>query len=193
MTDIDQIVSQLSLEEKVSLLSGFNSWYTNKIDRANVPSIKMSDGPNGIRGDSNSGKSSACFPCAISIGSTWDLELINQLGEALGEEANAKDVDVLLGPTINIHRHPLGGRHFESFSEDPFLSGKIAVQYVNGVQSKNVAACLKHFVGNDTEFNRHAISSNIDERTLREIYLLPFEMGIKQGNAKVVMSAYNKL
>ena len=193
MKDIDQIVSQLTLEEKVSLLSGFNSWYTNKIDHANVPSIKMSDGPNGIRGDSNSGKSSACFPCAISIGSTWDLELINQLGEALGEEANAKDADVLLGPTINIHRHPLGGRHFESFSEDPFLSGKIAVQYVNGVQSKNVAACLKHFVGNDTEFNRHAISSNIDERTLREIYLLPFEMGIKQGNAKVVMSAYNKL
>ena len=193
MTDIDQIVSKLSLEEKVSLLSGFNSWYTNKIDHANIPSIKMSDGPNGIRGDSNSGKSSACFPCAISIGSTWDLQLINQLGEALGEEANAKDVDVLLGPTINIHRHPLGGRHFESFSEDPLLSGKIAVQYVNGVQSKNVAACLKHFVGNDTEFNRHSISSNIDERTLREIYLLPFEMGIKQGNAKVVMSAYNKL
>ncbi len=89
MTDIDQIVCQLSLEEKVSLLSGFNYWYTNKIDHANVPSIKMSDGPNGIRGDSNSGKSSACFPCAISIGSTWDLELINQLGEALGEEANA--------------------------------------------------------------------------------------------------------
>ena len=90
MKDIDQIVSQLSLEEKVSLLSGFNSWYTNKINHANIPSIKMSDGPNGIRGDSNSGKSSACFPCAISIGSTWDLELINQLGEALGEEANAK-------------------------------------------------------------------------------------------------------
>ena len=107
MTDIDQIVCQLSLEEKVSLLSGFNYWYTNKIDHANVPSIKMSDGPNGIRGDSNSGKSSACFPCAISIGSTWDLELINQLGEALGEEANAKEVDVLLGLTINIHRHPL--------------------------------------------------------------------------------------
>jgi len=193
MSGIDQIVRQLSLEEKVSLLSGFNSWYTNKIDHANVPSIKMSDGPNGVRGDSNSGKTSACFPCAISIGSTWDLDLVHQLGIALGEEANAKDVDVLLGPTINIHRHPLGGRHFESFSEDPLLTGKIAVQYVKGVQSKNVAACLKHFVGNDTEFDRHAISSNIDERTLREIYLLPFEMGVKQGNAKVVMSAYNKL
>ena len=193
MSKIDQIISQLTLEEKVSMLSGFNSWYTHKIDHADVPSIKMSDGPNGVRGDSTSGKTSACFPCAISIGSTWDLPLIKQLGVALGEEAKAKDVDVLLGPTINIHRHPLGGRHFESFSEDPLLTGKIAVEYLQGVQSKDVAACLKHFVGNDTEYQRHAISSNIDEQTLREIYLLPFEMGVKQGDAKVVMSAYNKL
>ena len=193
MTNIDQIIKTLTLDEKVSLLSGFNSWYTNKIEKKNIPSIKMSDGPNGVRGDSNSGKSSACFPCAISIGSTWDLSLINDIGIALGEEAQAKDVDVLLGPTINIHRHPLGGRHFESFSEDPFLTGKIATNYVQGVQSKNVAACLKHFVGNDTEYERHSISSNIDAQTLREIYLLPFEMGIKEGNAKVVMSAYNKL
>ena len=193
MTNIDQIIKTLTLDEKVSLLSGFNSWYTNKIEKKNIPSIKMSDGPNGVRGDSNSGKSSACFPCAISIGSTWDLSLINDIGIALGEEAQAKDVDVLLGPTINIHRHPLGGRHFESFSEDPFLTGKIATNYVQGVQSKNVAACLKHFVGNDTEYERHSVSSNIDAQTLREIYLLPFEMGIKEGNAKVVMSAYNKL
>ena len=193
MKNIDQIINKLTLKEKISLLSGFNSWYTNKIEEKNVPSIKMSDGPNGVRGDSNSGKSSACFPCAISIGSTWDLKLIKNIGIALGEEAQAKDVDVLLGPTINIHRHPLGGRHFESFSEDPFLTGKIATNYVQGVQSKNVAACLKHFVGNDTEYERHSISSNIDEQTLREIYLLPFEMGIKEGNAKVVMSAYNKL
>ena len=193
MKNIDQIIKTLTLDEKVSLLSGFNSWYTNKIEKKNIPSIKMSDGPNGVRGDSNSGKSSACFPCAISIGSTWDLSLIKDIGIALGEEAQAKDVDVLLGPTINIHRHPLGGRQFESFSEDPFLTGKIATNYVQGVQSKNVAACLKHFVGNDTEYERHSISSNIDAQTLREIYLLPFEMGIKEGNAKVVMSAYNKL
>jgi len=193
MKNIDQIIKTLTLDEKVSLLSGFNSWYTNKIEIKNIPSIKMSDGPNGVRGDSNSGKSSACFPCAISIGSTWDLSLIKDIGIALGEEAQAKDVDVLLGPTINIHRHPLGGRHFESFSEDPFLTGKIATNYVQGVQSKNVAACLKHFVGNDTEYERHSVSSNIDAQTLREIYLLPFEMGIKEGNAKVVMSAYNKL
>ena len=193
MKNIDQIIKTLTLDEKVSLLSGFNSWYTNKIEKKNIPSIKMSDGPNGVRGDSNSGKSSACFPCAISIGSTWDLSLIKDIGIALGEEAQAKDVDVLLGPTINIHRHPLGGRHFESFSEDPFLTGKIATNYVQGVQSKNVAACLKHFVGNDTEYERHSISSNIDAQTLREIYLLPFEMAIREGNAKVVMSAYNKL
>jgi beta-glucosidase len=193
MKNIDQIIKTLTLDEKVSLLSGFNSWYTNKIEKKNIPSIKMSDGPNGVRGDSNSGKSSACFPCAISIGSTWDLSLIKDIGIALGEEAQAKDVDVLLGPTINIHRHPLGGRHFESFSEDPFLTGKIATNYVQGVQSKNVAACLKHFVGNDTEYERHSISSNIDAQTLREIYLLPFEMGIKEGNAKVVMSAYNNI
>jgi len=193
MTNINKLIQDLTLQEKISLMSGFNSWYTNKIDRLNIPSIKMSDGPNGVRGDSTSGKSSACFPCAISIGSTWDIDLINQLGVALGEEAKVKDVDVLLGPTINIHRHPLGGRHFESFSEDPFLTGKIATEYVKGVQSQNVAACLKHFIGNDTEYERHLVSSNIDEKTLREIYLLPFEMGVKEGNAQVVMSAYNKL
>ncbi|MDC0406359.1 glycoside hydrolase family 3 C-terminal domain-containing protein [Gammaproteobacteria bacterium] len=193
MPDIKQLIKDLTLEEKVELLSGFDAWHTNKIDRLGIPSIKMSDGPNGVRGDGNSGKSSACFPCAISIGSSWNLNLINTLGEELASEAKLKDVDVLLGPTINIHRHPLGGRHFECFSEDPFLTGKIAIEYVKGVQSKNIAACLKHFVGNDTEFERYTVSSNIDERTLREIYLLPFEMAIKEANAKVVMSAYNKL
>ena len=193
MPNIKQLIKDLTLEEKVELLSGFDAWHTNKIDRLGIPSIKMSDGPNGVRGDGNSGKSSACFPCAISIGSSWNLNLINTLGEELASEAKLKDVDVLLGPTINIHRHPLGGRHFECFSEDPFLTGKIAIEYVKGVQSKNIAACLKHFVGNDTEFERYTVSSNIDERTLREIYLLPFEMAIKEANAKVVMSAYNKL
>ena len=189
MPNIDKLVNDLTLNEKVQLLSGFDAWHTHKIDRLNIPSIKMSDGPNGVRGDGNSGQPSACFPSAISLGSTWDMDLINKLGIELGSEAKLKDVDVLLGPTINIHRHPLGGRHFESYSEDPYLTGRIAIEYVNGVQSKNVASCLKHFVGNDTEFQRYAVSSNIDERTLREIYLLPFEMGIKKSNAKSVMSA----
>jgi len=193
MLNLKALIQDLTLEEKVTLISGFDSWHTHKIERLNIPSIKMSDGPNGVRGNGNSGKSSACFPSPISIGSTWNLDLIDEIGKALGEESKLKDVDVLLGPTINIHRHPLGGRHFESYSEDPYLTGKIATAYVKGVQSKNVAACLKHFVANDTEFERHHISSNVDEKTLREIYLLPFEMGIKEGKAQVVMSAYNKL
>ena len=193
MSKIDDLIKNLTLEEKVKMLSGFDAWHTHAIERLNIPSIKMSDGPNGVRGNGTSGQPSACFPSAISLGSTWNLNLVNQIGIALGEEANAKDVDVLLGPTINIHRHPLGGRHFECYSEDPFLTGKIATEYVTGVQSKNVAACLKHFVGNDTEFQRYAVSSNISERALREIYLLPFEMAIKAGDAQVVMSAYNKL
>ena len=193
MPNIDSLIKELTLEEKVELLSGFDAWHTNSIERLDIPSIKMSDGPNGVRGNGTSGVSSACFPSAISIGSTWNINLANDIGIALGEEAKSKDVDVLLGPTINIHRHPLGGRHFESYSEDPFLTGMIAKEYVNGVQSLDVAACLKHFVGNDTEYQRYAVSSNISERALREIYLLPFEMGIKDANAKVVMSAYNKL
>ena len=191
--DLQKLIKRLSLEEKISLVTGHDAWHTKKIERLGIPSIKMSDGPNGVRGDSESGKTSACFPCPISLASTWNLDLIYKVGVALGEEANSKDVDVLLGPTINIHRHPLGGRHFESFSEDPVLSGKIAIAYVEGVQSKKVATCLKHFIGNDTEFERHQVSSNIDERTLREIYLLPFEMAIKEGKAMVIMSAYNKL
>ena len=193
MIDIDKIVNELTLEEKISLLSGFNSWYTNKIERLDIPSIKMSDGPNGIRGDGNSGKSSACFPCPILMGSTWNEDLFLEIGEALGDEAKDKDVDGLLGPTINLHRHPLGGRHFENYSEDPFLVGKLGTAYVKGVQSKNVSACLKHFIANDTEFERHTVSSNVDERTLREVYLLPFEMGVIEGKSKSVMSAYNKL
>jgi beta-glucosidase len=193
MTKAKNLLKELTLDEKVTLLSGFNNWYTNKIERLNIPSIKMSDGPNGVRGDGTSGKSSACFPCPILMGSTWNEDLFYEIGEALGEEANDKDVDVLLGPTINLHRHPLGGRHFENYSEDPFLVGKLATAYVKGVQSKKVSACLKHFIANDTEFERHTSSSNVDERTLREVYLLPFEMGVKEGNSKSVMSAYNKL
>ena len=193
MLNPEKLIKELTLKEKIQILSGYDAWYTHKIERLNIPSLKMSDGPNGVRGDGKSGKSSACFPCAISVGSTWNMELVNELGQELGNEAKVKGVDVLLGPTINIHRHPLGGRHFECFSEDPFLTGKIAIDYVSGVQSREVAACLKHFVGNDTEFERYTVSSNIDEKTLREIYLLPFEMAIKEANAQVVMSAYNKL
>ena len=190
---LKKIISKLSLEEKVSLLSGFDNWHTPDIKKYGIPKIKMSDGPNGVRGDSSTPQTSACFPSPILLGATWNEKLIKKIGSATGEEALYKDVDVLLAPTINLHRHPLGGRHFECYSEDPVLTSKIACSYVSGVQSEGVAACLKHFAGNDTEFERHLVSSNIDEKTLRELYLYPFEMGIKKAKAKVVMSAYNKV
>ena len=190
---IKKVISSLSLEQKVSLLSGFDNWHTPDIKKYGIPKIKMSDGPNGVRGDSSTKQSSACFPSPILLGATWNEKLIKKIGSATGEEALFKDVDVLLAPTINLHRHPLGGRHFECYSEDPILTSKIACAYVSGVQSKGVAACLKHFAGNDTEYERHLVSSNIDEKTLRELYLYPFEMGIKKAKAKVVMSAYNKV
>ena len=190
---LKKVISNLSLEQKVSLLSGFDNWHTPDIKKYGIPKIKMSDGPNGVRGDSSTKQSSACFPSPILLGATWNEKLIKKIGSATGEEALFKDVDVLLAPTINLHRHPLGGRHFECYSEDPILTSKIACAYVSGVQSKGVAACLKHFVGNDTEYERHLVSSNIDEKTLRELYLYPFEMGIKKAKAKVVMSAYNKV
>ena len=190
---LKKVISNLSLEQKVSLLSGFDNWHTPDIKKFGIPKIKMSDGPNGVRGDSSTKQSSACFPSPILLGATWNEKLIKKIGSATGEEALFKDVDVLLAPTINLHRHPLGGRHFECYSEDPILTSKIACAYVSGVQSKGVAACLKHFAGNDTEYERHLVSSNIDEKTLRELYLYPFEMGIKKAKAKVVMSAYNKV
>ena len=191
--NLKNIIKLLSLEEKVSLLSGFDNWYTKDIKRFGIPKIKMSDGPNGVRGDSATKQTSACFPSPVLLGATWNENLIKEIGIATAEEAIFKDVDVLLAPTINLHRHPLGGRHFECYSEDPVLTSKIACAYVDGIQKKGVAACLKHFAGNDTEFERHLVSSNIDEKTLRELYLYPFEMGIKKAKAMVVMSAYNKV
>ena len=193
MDKISSLIKELTLEEKVSILSGSDSWHTTSVERLNIPRVKMTDGPNGARGDAVSGETAACYPNGSAVASTWNTKLIEKLGKSLGVEAKTKDADMLLGPTINIHRHPTGGRHFECYSEDPILTGKATVAYVKGVQSEKVSACLKHFVGNDTEFERHRVSSNIDERTLREIYLLPFEMGVKQGGALGVMSAYNQL
>ena len=193
MDKISSLIKELTLEEKVSILSGSDSWHTTPVERLNIPRVKMTDGPNGARGDAVSGETAACYPNGSAVASTWNTKLIEELGKSLGVEAKTKDADMLLGPTINIHRHPTGGRHFECYSEDPVLTGKVTVAYVKGVQSEKVSACLKHFVGNDTEFERHRVSSNIDERTLREIYLLPFEMGVKQAGALGVMSAYNQL
>ena len=193
MDKVEYLLSELSIEEAISIISGSDAWHSTGVERLSIPRLKLTDGPNGARGDGVSGKTSACFPCGIALGSTWDIDLLKEIGRAIAREAKSKDADVLLGPTINLHRHPLGGRHFECYSEDPILTGKLAVSFVQGVQSQKVAACLKHFLGNDTEFERHNISSNIDQRPLREMYLLPFELGIKKGGAMSVMSAYNQL
>ena len=192
MDRIEALISELTLEEKVSILSGSSAWHTTAVPRLNIPRVKMTDGPIGARGDSVSGATSACFPSASCLSSSWDKDSVEDIAKAIGIEAKSKDADVLLGPTINLHRHPLGGRHFECYSEDPLLTGELASSYVRGVQSVGVSACLKHFIGNDTEYQRHFVSSNIDDRTLRELYLLPFEMGVKAGSLSV-MSAYNQL
>lgn len=179
-----------SLRDPVSVLSGRDHWHTPAA--VGIPEIRMSDGPAGVRGTSWTGPRSALFPCGSALGATFDPALIEEVGIALGQQAQSKSAHVLLAPTVNLHRTPIGGRNFECMSEDPFLTGVLAKAYVEGVQSQGVACCIKHFVGNDTEYQRMTISSEIDERTLREVYLLPFEMAVDQG-VRAVMTGYNRL
>ena len=192
---IEQLVQELTLEEKVSLLAGASMWYTTPVERLGIPSIKVTDGPNGARGGGSfvGGITLACFPVGISLASTWNPELVEEVGQVIGQEAKTKGARMLLAPTVNIHRHPLNGRNFECYSKDPYLSSRIAVGYINGVQSEGVGATVKHFVCNDSEFERNSTSSEVDERTLQEIYLPPFKAAVKEAKIWGVMSAYNKL
>ncbi|MEQ9002721.1 MAG: glycoside hydrolase family 3 C-terminal domain-containing protein, partial [Pseudomonadales bacterium] len=189
----EALLGELTLEEKVSLLAGKGFWVTTPVPRLGIPAIKVTDGPNGARGDGVSGATAASWPVGSALASTWNPELIGAVGRALGQEARSKDAQVLLGPTVNLHRTPLGGRNFECYSEDPYLSAQIAIAFIRGVQAEGVGACIKHFVGNDSEFERHTISSDIDERTLRELYLLPFELAVREAAPWAVMSAYNRV
>ncbi|KAJ2927902.1 hypothetical protein H1R20_g9210, partial [Candolleomyces eurysporus] len=192
--DIEEVISKLTLSQKIKLLTGLGWWHTEPIPSAGIPSMRFSDGPNGIRGTRFfNGVPSNCFPSSTGLGASFDLELAREVGEALGEEARAKGCHVLLGPTVNTQRSPLGGRSFESFSEDPHLNGHIAASYINGLQSKGVAATIKHFVANDQEFERFSISSEVSERALREIYLKPFQIAIKESNPWALMTAYNRV
>jgi beta-glucosidase len=191
MTDIEGLLSSLQLDEKVKLVAGESFWRTHPIESAGIPVLKVSDGPNGVRGDG--GVAAASFPVGICMASTWNKTLIQQVGDAIADEANSKDVQVVLGPTINLHRTPLGGRNFECYSEDPFLSGMLASAFTDGIQAKGVGACLKHFVCNDSEFERHTISVEIDQRTLREVYLRPFEIAIERSRPWTVMASYNRI
>jgi beta-glucosidase len=189
---IENLLGQLTLEEKVSLLAGADTWRTVAVERLGIPSLKMSDGPNGARGDAFSGGvSAAAFPAGTVLASTWNTALVERVGQALAQEAKSKGAQVLLAPTVNIHRSPLGGRNFESFSEDPYLTSRMAVAYITGLQSRGVGATVKHYVANEEEFERFSISSEVDERTLREIYLPPFEAAVREAKSWALMASYN--
>jgi beta-glucosidase len=193
------LVAEMTLEEKALLLAGDGWWHTHHIDRLQIPSICMTDGPHGLRKVVGGGLGlstsvpATCFPTASALASSWDTELIRQVGEALAEEAQVSDVQILLGPGVNMKRSPLGGRNFEYFSEDPVLAGKMAAAYIQGVQSQGVGTSLKHYAANNQEFERMAVNSNLDERTLHEIYLPAFEVAVKEAQPWSVMAAYNPI
>lgn len=199
MNNIKDLVSKMSLEEKAALCTGASVWTTTPIERLGVPEITFSDGPHGVRrvADVNdllaNSLPATCFPTASCMASTWDVDLVRSMAQALAEECIALKVDVVLGPGTNMKRTPLGGRNFEYFSEDPYLAGQLTASYIDGVQSKGVGTSLKHFATNNQETRRLVISANIDERTLREIYLPAFETAIKKAKPWTVMCAYNKL
>ncbi len=193
------IIDRMTPEEKAAFLSGRNEWETWGFARAGVPSIFMSDGPSGVRKQAGEGDHlginpsvpATCFPSSAAVANSWDPELAEAVGEGLGAEAAAEDVNVLLGPGVNIKRNPLCGRNFEYFSEDPYLAGKMAAAEVRGIQKNGSSACLKHFAVNSQETRRMAMNAVLDERTLREIYLTAFEIAVKEGRPHFVMSSYN--
>lgn len=197
----EDIIEKMTLEEKAAFLSGKGEWNTRDIPRLNIPSVYCADGPHGIRKQAGAGDHlglneslpATCFPTAATIANSWDEELGKEIGKALGEEASVLDVQVLLGPGLNIKRSPFCGRNFEYFSEDPYLAGKMAASYIRGVQSHGVYACPKHFAVNSQELRRMAMNSVLDERTLREIYLTGFEIAVKEGGAKAIMTSYNQV
>lgn len=200
-TDVKNFVAKMTLEEKASLLGGGDFWHTKEIERLVISKFMLSDGPHGLRKQSQDGDclgindsiKAVCFPAACATASSFDTELLNHIGETIGEECQAEDVAIVLGPAVNIKRSPLCGRNFEYFSEDPYLSGKLAAAYIKGVQSKHVGTSIKHFAMNNQETRRMSISADADERTMREIYLPAFEIAVKEAQPKTVMCAYNKV
>ena len=190
---VEQLLDQMTLAEQVSLLGGRNMWNTVPNDRIGLEKMRVSDGPGGVRGSKFDGPASMNVPCGTAIAASWDTALVREIGELLGREVVAKGARVHLAPTINLHRTPVGGRNFECMSEDPYLTAITAREYVLGVQSQGVASCIKHFVGNDTEFERMTIDSQIDERTLREMYLLPFEHAVRDAQVMSIMTSYNRI
>ena len=197
----EDLIRQMTLEEKAHLLSGRDFWQTQSVRRLGIENITLSDGPHGIRKQEGAGDQlglngsvpATCYPTAATMANSWDPALGEELGKMLGEEAASQDVCVLLGPGLNIKRSPFCGRNFEYFSEDPYLAGKMAAGYIRGIQANGVSACPKHFAANNTELRRMASNSVMDERTLREIYLTNFEIAVREGHPKSIMSSYNMI
>lgn len=196
-----ELIEKMTLEEKASLMSGKDYWQSNDIERLGIKSMFLADGSHGIRRQTkppdriglNPSDPATCFPTAATISNSWNVELSERVGEYLGAEAVDQKINVLLGPAINMKRNPLCGRNFEYFSEDPYLAGKLSAGYIRGIQSNGISACVKHFAVNNQEERRMAIDTIVDERTLREIYLTAFEIAVKEGKTKAIMSSYNKV
>lgn len=182
-----ELVAQMTLEEKLAYVGGHDGFYIRAVPRLGIPLIRMADGPQGVRNNTQS----TLFPCGIALASTWNRELAYAYGQSLGNDARERGVNILLGPGVNIYRSPLCGRNFEYMGEDPYLASQTAVQYICGVQSRGVMATVKHFCGNNQEWSRHQVSSDIDERTLNEIYLATFRRAVKEAKVGAVMSSYN--
>ena len=201
MDRIKELISKMTLEEKASLCSGADNWHTKEIKRLNIPSVMMVDGPHGLRkqeGETdhlglNESVKAVCFPAACATASSFDVDLMERMGETLGAECQAENVSMLLGPAVNIKRSPLCGRNFEYLSEDPYLAGRMASAYIRGVQSQGVGTSIKHFALNNQETLRMTISSEVSERALREIYLPAFEEAVKESAPRTVMCSYNKI
>lgn len=199
--DIKELISKMTLEEKAGLCSGLDFWHTKPVERLGVPSVMVSDGPHGLRKQDTAGDhlgindsiKAVCMPAACATAASFDRELIAHMGEAIGDSCQHEELAVVLGPAVNIKRSPLCGRNFEYFSEDPYLAGEMSASYINGVQSRNVGTSIKHFAANNQEHRRMSSSSNVDERTLREIYFPAFEISVKKAQPWTVMCSYNRL
>jgi beta-glucosidase len=191
---IAALMAELTLDEKAALTAGSGHWHTAAVERLGIGRLKVTDGPTGARGDSTSGAEAVCFPVGVALGASWDVDLLGRVGAALGGEARSKGAGVLLGPTVNLHRTPLAGRNFECYAEDPLLTGHLASAFIAGLQAHGVGASLKHFVANDSEYQRMTISSEVDERTLRELYLRPFEIAVTGDDPPwTIMASYNRI
>ncbi len=185
--------TDLTLDEQATLTAGADLWHTAGVERLGITPIGLTDGPSGARGTEFTGTTSTSMPCGTALAATWNRDLIGRVGVVLGDEARARGAAVLLAPTVNLHRHPLGGRNFECYSEDPYLTAEIAVAFIQAVQSRNVACAIKHFAYNDQETDRHEIDAVVDERARRELYLPPFEAAVRRAGVWAVMAAYNRV